>query len=69
MMISDPPHPPQKHVRGFGSGGDDGKLGERMAQVDAHVGSFAEANLQTTPSHEWILKSPPWGDTWTYATP
>jgi hypothetical protein len=55
--------------RFFGSGGDDGKLGERMAQVDAHVGSFAEPNLQTTPSHEWILKSPPWGDTWTYATP
>ena len=48
--------------RFFGSGGDKALLGERIAQVDAHVGSFADvATLETTPAREWILKTPPWG--------
>jgi hypothetical protein len=45
--------------RFFGSGGDDAKLAEQIARVDAHVGSFA-GDLQTTPSREWILKSTNW---------
>lgn len=48
--------------RFFGSGGDQALLAERIAQVDTHVASFADApGLQTTPSREWILKTPPWG--------
>ena len=48
--------------RFFGSGGDKQLLGERIAQVDAHVSSFADVDtLQTTPAREWILKTPPWG--------
>jgi hypothetical protein len=48
--------------RFFRSGGDKHLLGERIAQVDAHVSSFADVStLETTPSREWILRTPPWG--------
>lgn len=46
--------------RFFGSGGSNELLTERIATVDSHVGSFASPDLQTTPTREWILKSPPW---------
>ena len=48
--------------RFFGSEGDKRLLGERIAQVDAHVASFADVStLETTPAREWILRTPPWG--------
>lgn len=46
--------------RFFGSGGDDAELGRQIERVDAHVASFSAA-LETTPSREWILRTPPWG--------
>lgn len=46
--------------RFFGSGGDPAELRRRIERVDTHVASFASA-LETTPTHEWILRTPPWG--------